>query len=237
MSQTGKNQTNQDDATIEDPELAGIADVLDELAAGESAEQGEEAPEAPEQPDPVELLSEQIAELEDKVLRQAAEMQNLRRRAEREKAEATLYAASNFARDMLSVSDNMDRALDAVTDDQRAAADAVTTNLMQGVELVQRELLNTFERHGIRRITPLGERFDPNLHQAMFEVPDEQQESGTIVQVVQPGFVIGERVLRPAMVGIAKGGPKPAARTETGEPTGKDAPEAACGGAQETKKD
>ena len=87
---------------------------------------------------------------------------------------------------------------------------------MQGVEMVQRELLNIFERHGIRRISPVGERFDPNLHQAMFEVPDESQESGTVVQVVQPGFVIGERVLRPAMVGVSKGGPKAAARPAEG---------------------
>ncbi len=205
MNNNNANAPKGDEEAVQDSaaETDEFAEALAEaLCAPEPVEAAE--------PDPLEILSDENAELKDKVLRLAADMENLRRRADREKAEATLYAASNFARDMLGVSDNMDRALEAVTPEQREAADAVTRNLLQGVEMVQRELLNTFERHGIKRINPLDERFDPNLHQAMFEVPDETRQSGTIVQVVQPGFVIGERVLRPAMVGVAKGGPKAA---------------------------
>ncbi len=194
-------------------EISELAEALAERAEADSAEAAEEF-----ELDPVEQLASENAALQDRLLRVAADMENLRRRTEREKAEATLYAASNFARDMLSVSDNMDRALEAVSEDQRKAADEITRTLLDGVELVRRELLNTFEKHGIRRIEPMGERFDPHLHQAMFEVPDPETASGTVLQVVQPGFVIGERVLRPAMVGVAKGGPKPersAAQTDS----------------------
>lgn len=212
-------------------ETAPEEDVRDSVAELAEALQGaadradDMTDEGVQPEDPLEQLLEENAELKDKVLRLAADMENLRRRSDREKAEATLYAASSFARDMLSVSDNMDRALGAVTQEQRDAADAVTQNLLQGVSMVQRELLNTFERHGIKRIEPLNEKFDPNLHQAMFEVPDPQQESGTVVQVVQPGFVIGERVLRPAMVGVAKGGSKPQTGTEEADNGGEPDPQ------------
>ena len=188
--------------------LSELADALTEAAN----DQGDEPV---EQLDPLVALEAENSELRDRILRATAEMENLRRRTEREKAEARLYAASEFARDMLSVSDNMDRALGAVSDDQRVVADEITRTLLDGVEMVQRELLNIFEKHGIKRIDPAGERFDPNLHQAMFEIPDTETASGTVLQVVQPGFVIGERVLRPAMVGVAKGGPKPQT-SETG---------------------
>lgn len=191
-----------------------IAELAEELEAEEEEDSVDDADKPEELFDPVAELEAENSTLKDRILRATAEMENLRRRTEREKAEATLYAASNFARDMLSVSDNMDRALGAVTDEQREAADEITTNLLEGVEMVRRELLNTFEKHGIQRIEPVGERFDPNKHQAMFEIPDLETVSGTVLQVVQPGFVIGERVLRPAMVGVAKGGPKaPAAES------------------------
>lgn len=183
-------------------------DNIAELAEALGDEVEEEVDEADTEYDPVAELEAKNSTLQDRLLRAAAEMENLRRRTEREKAEATLYAASNFARDMLSVSDNMDRALGAVSEEQREAADDITRNLLDGVEMVRRELLNTFEKHGIQRIEPIGERFDPNRHQAMFEIPDTETVTGTVLQVVQPGFVIGERVLRPAMVGVAKGGPK-----------------------------
>ena len=187
-----------------------IAELAEELEAEEAEEDSDvdDADKPEELFDPVAELEAENSTLKDRLLRATAEMENLRRRTEREKAEATLYAASNFARDMLSVSDNMDRALGAVTEEQREAADEITRNLLEGVELVRRELLNTFEKHGIQRIEPVGERFDPNKHQAMFEIPDPEAVSGTVHQVVQPGFVIGERVLRPAMVGVARGGPK-----------------------------
>ena len=142
-------------------------------------------------------LRNEVAELKDRLLRAMADTENLRRRAEREKAEATLYAASNFARDLLSVADNMARALEAMPEKAREQADEATRNLLAGIDLTYRELMQVFERYNIRRVDPLGERFDPNFHQAMFEV-----------QVVQPGYRIGERVLRPALVGVAKAAPR-----------------------------
>ncbi len=154
--------------------------------------------------DPLALAEAEIDLLNDKLLRALAEQQNLRRRADREKSEATLYAATNFARDLLSVSDNLARALESVSDDARALAGQSFKNLLEGIELTQRELQNAFEKHNIKKIDPMGEKFDPNMHQAMFEVPDNSVEKGTVVQVVQPGYKIGERVLRPAMVGVAK---------------------------------
>jgi molecular chaperone GrpE len=154
--------------------------------------------------DEVAALKEEAAVLKDRLLRTAADMDNLRKRSEREKAEATLYAATNFARDLLSVTDNMGRALAAVTPEQREAADEVTKNLLAGVELTEKELLNVFQRHGIRKVDTIGQKFDPNLHQALFEVPTGEHPPGTVVQEMQSGFAIGERCLRPAMVGVAK---------------------------------
>jgi molecular chaperone GrpE len=154
--------------------------------------------------DELAALKEEAASLKDRLLRTAADMDNLRKRAEREKAEATLYAATNFARDLLSVTDNMGRALSAVTPEQRDAADDVTKNLLAGVELTEKELLNVFQRHGIRKVDTVGQKFDPNLHQALFEVPTGEHPPGTVVQEMQSGFAIGERCLRPAMVGVAK---------------------------------
>jgi molecular chaperone GrpE len=149
-------------------------------------------------------LKEEAGKLKDQLLRTLAEMDNLRKRMEREKAEATLYAATNFARDILSVSDNMDRALATAEADHLKEATEPVKHLVAGVEVTKRELLNIFERHGIKRIDPMGEKFDPHFHQAMFEVPTDEQPPGTVVQVMQAGFKIGDRVLRPALVGVAK---------------------------------
>ncbi len=151
-------------------------------------------------------LKEEAAGLKDKLLRLAAEMDNLRKRTEREKAEATLYAASNFARDLLSVADNLGRAIGAVPAESRETADEVSRNLLAGVEVTERELLNIFQRHGIRRIEAVGQKFDPNMHQAMFEVPDNNEAPGTVVQQLQAGYAIGDRCLRPSLVGVAKAG-------------------------------
>lgn len=175
-------------------------------AEGE-ARPAEAQPEALPEPDPIDLLKAETAELKDRLLRAMAEMENLRRRTEREKAEATLYAATNFARDILSVADSLSRALQSVPEGERDKADEATRNLLAGIEVTEKELINVFSRHGIRRIDPRGQKFDPNLHQAMFEVPDPAVPSGTVVQVVQDGYVIGDRLLRPALVGVAKGGP------------------------------
>ena len=157
--------------------------------------------------DPLDEALAENAALKDRLLRAVAETENLRRRAEREKAEATLYAASNFARDMLSVADNLGRALASVDAEHRAAADPTLKALLDGVDVTQRELLNVFERHGIIRFDPKGEKFDPHFHQAMFELPSGDMAPGTVVETIQAGYRIGERVLRPAMVGVAKAMP------------------------------
>lgn len=162
-------------------------------------------------------LVKENEELKDKGMRLAAEMENLRRRTQRDVADARTYAVSNFARDMLTVSDNLRRALDAVGDDAKASADATFKGLIDGVDITERGLLSTLERHGVRKLEPQGEKFDPNFHQAMFEVPNPDVVNGTVVQVVQSGYSIGDRVLRPAMVGVARGGPKSAA-PEPAEP-------------------
>jgi molecular chaperone GrpE len=155
----------------------------------------------------VRLLKEN-EELKDRALRVAAEMENLRRRTARDVHDARTYAVANFARDMLSVSDNLRRALDAIPTEAKASGDAGFTALIDGVEITERAMLSTLERHGVKKLAPEGEKFDPNFHQAMFEVSNPDVPANTVVQVVQPGYSIGERVLRPAMVGVAKGGPK-----------------------------
>ena len=170
----------------------------------------ETAPEATEAPDPVAALAKEAADLKDRLLRTLAEMENLRRRTEREVADSRVYAVTSFARDILAVADNMERAMQALDDEIRDKADAGVKALLDGVELTERELIKVMEKHGVKRIEPQGQKFDPNLHQAMFEIPDASVPAGTVVQVMQPGYTIGERVLRPALVGIAKGGPKAA---------------------------
>jgi molecular chaperone GrpE len=150
------------------------------------------------------VLKEEAAALKDRLLRMAAEMENLRKRTEREKAEATLYAATNFARDLLSVADNLGRALQALPEEERERAGEIETNLIAGVEVTERELLNVFQRHGIRKIEAVGQKFDPNFHQAMFEVPTNEKPPGTVMQELQSGYAVGERCLRPSLVGVSK---------------------------------
>ena len=167
-----------------------------------------ETPEAAPQVDPMVALAKEAADMKDRLLRTLAEMENLRRRTDKEVADARTYGVTSFARDILAVADNMERALKALDDEIRAKADAGVKALLDGVELTERELIKVMEKHGVRRLEPAGQKFDPNLHQAMLEVPDPSVPSGTVVQVMQPGYTIGERVLRPALVGVAKGGPK-----------------------------
>lgn len=176
-------------------------------------------------PDPVELLQVENADLKDRFLRAAAEMENIRRRSERDVRDAKSYAIAGFARDMLQVSDNLRRALESVASHVTAGDDSDFKTLVEGVEMTERSMLATLERHGVRRIEPKGEKFDPNFHQAMFEVPNPELPNNTVFEVVQPGYVIGERVLRPAMVGLAKGGPKEvvAEPASQGSTAGKDA--------------
>lgn len=165
---------------------------------------------AAEVEDPVAVLAAEAADLKDKLLRALAESENVRRRAEREKADAAKYAISNFAREMLGVADNLRRALDSVG--EAAEGDAPPLDqLIVGVEMTEREMLSAFERCGIERIDTLGQRFDHNFHEALYEVEDKGVPAGTVVQQVESGYVLNGRLLRPAKVGISKGGPKPAA--------------------------
>lgn len=147
-------------------------------------------------------LAAEVADLKDKLLRALAETENLRRRAEREKQEAGAYAATAFARDLLTVADTFRRALDSLS--PAAREDAHFKAFVEGIELTERELMQAFEKHGIRKIDPKGEKFDHNLHQAMLEIPTDEQAPGTVVQVLQPGYVIKDRLLRAAMVAVAK---------------------------------
>jgi molecular chaperone GrpE len=156
----------------------------------------------------VEALAKEVAEARDKALRTLAEMENLRKRTARDVTDARAYGITGFARDVLDIADNLQRALDAVPAETRESADPMLKALIEGVELTERSLLNALEKNGVRKFDPQGEKFDPNFQQAMYEVPDPSVPPGTVVQVVQAGYTIGERVLRPALVGIAKGGAK-----------------------------
>jgi molecular chaperone GrpE len=154
-------------------------------------------------------LAKEVADYKDKLLRALADMENLRRRTDREVADTRAYAVTSLARDMVGVADNMRRALEAAGD-AGMVVEGPGKALLEGVELTERELLKVLEKHGIKRFDPQGAKFDPNLHQAMFEVPDANVPSGSVVQVIQPGYMIADRVLRPAMVGVSKGGPRTA---------------------------
>src|SRR6201996_4553655 len=164
----------------------------------------------PDDPEPgsAEALAKEAAELRDRTLRTLAEMENLRKRTAKEVADARAYGISGFARDVLDIADNLQRALDAVPATTRESADPILKALIEGVELTERSLLNALEKNGVKKFDPSGEKFHPNFQQAMYEVPDPSVPPGTVVQVVQAGYTIGERVLRPALVGIAKGGAK-----------------------------
>jgi molecular chaperone GrpE len=167
------------------------------------------APEEAEQPS-IEALEAQIVELKDKLLRAVAEAENVRRRAERERQDTAKYAAAKFARDMLEVSDNLRRALGSLTPEEREMVPPSVQSLIEGVEVTERQLLAAFERHGVKEITPQpGEKFDANLHEAMFEVPGTGQPAGSVVQVIEAGYTIGDRLLRAARVGVAAGGNAP----------------------------
>ena len=154
------------------------------------------------------FLVDEAAEMKNRLLRALADMENLRKRTEREVADARQYGISSFARDILSVADNFRRALESIGPELRNSEEPAVTSLIEGVELTERSLLNTLEKNGVKKFDPSGEKFDPNFQQAMYEVPDPSVPSGTVVQVVQAGFTIGERVLRPALVAVSKGGAK-----------------------------
>ena len=159
--------------------------------------------------DPLADAKREAADYRDKLLRTLAEMENLRKRTEREIADARAYGITGFARDVLAVADNMHRALETIDPALRESADAKVKSLIEGVELTERELLKALEKHGVKKFSPEGQKFDPNVHQAMFEMEHPELPPGHVAQVMQAGYMIGERVLRPAMVGVVKAAPKP----------------------------
>jgi molecular chaperone GrpE len=160
----------------------------------------------------LEALEAELADHKERLLRALAETENTRRRAHREREDAAKYAISGFAKDLLSAADNLRRALDSVPEAE--IRDERTRGLLAGVAATEQELLTAFERHGIRRIDPRGERFDHNLHQAIFEAERADEPNGTIIEVLQPGYVLHDRLLRPAMVGVSKRPLQPADQRE-----------------------
>jgi len=197
-----------DDTTTKEQEKFPAAEEaannnVDGLAGAPSESAADEA--SPETR--VSELEAELADQRDRLLRALAETENVRRRAQREREDTSKYAVAGFAKDLLSAADNLRRALESLPEAE--AKDERTRSLLAGIAATERELLGVFERHGIKRIDPKGERFDHNLHQAIFEAERPDQPSGSVVEVLQPGYVLHDRLLRPAMVGVAKGGPKP----------------------------
>lgn len=172
-----------------------------------------EGPTAENTPDPfgvLQNLQRENGELKDRLLRTLADSENLRRRTDKEVGDAKLYGVSSFARDMLSFADNLRRAVENIPDELRKSADPAVKTLISGIELIERDFLSRLARHGVKKMEPLGSKFDPNLHEALYELPDESLPNGTVAKVVEDGYMIGERMLRPAKVGISRGGAKSA---------------------------
>lgn len=162
--------------------------------------------ETPAEADPIAALQAENLDLKDRLLRLAAEMENVRKRMSREIEDTRSYAITKFARDMLTATDSLSRAILVLPAEARDTADGPLKSLIDGIELTEREMQRLLAVHGVKPIEAEGQKFDPHKHQAMFEVPDPTRPEGTVVQVVQAGYAIGDRVLRPAMVGVAKGG-------------------------------
>jgi molecular chaperone GrpE len=208
MTDPNAAANGNDTATVAENKPARPEAAAPAKEAAEAAGLASGVKEVQEAPDAA-ALAKEVADHKDKLLRALADMENLRRRTDREVADARAYGISSLARDMVGVADNLRRALEAAG--EPAAAEGPAKDLRDGVELIERDLLKVLERHGIKRFDPQGAKFDPNFHQAMFEVPDDSIAAGLVAQVVQPGYMIGERVLRPALVGVSKESPKPAA--------------------------
>jgi molecular chaperone GrpE len=222
----GDNKTENEDASAEEA-LAAEEDAERAAAADLEAEaEAEVEAETPAIPEPEAALLAEVATLKDQLLRALAETENLRRRHQRERENALKYAAVPFMRDLIGVVDNLRRAMSSVSSEAQEADEHLKT-LMAGLEMTEKELATVFERHHIVKIDPLGERLDPHSHEAMFEVPDPETPSGTVVQVVQAGYRLHDRLLRPAQVGVAKGGPAPAPQPRaTAAPPATAAPQA-----------
>ena len=185
-----------------DPTARQGEDAVAETENGQGRPAGQN--DAVAEADPVAVAKREAAEYKDRLLRTLAEMENLRKRTEREVADARLYGIASFAREVLAVADNMHRALSTIGPEVRAGGDAQVTALIEGVELTERELLKALEKSGVKKFSPQGEKFDPNLHQAMYEMETTEGPPGYVAQVIQAGYMIGDRVLRPAMVAVSK---------------------------------
>ena len=188
-----ENKTSEEDCDQPDINSAKLEALEDELS--ESENQGSEAR--------ISELEGELADLKDRSLRALADAENTRRRSEREVMDAKKYGSSNLVKDLLNVSDNLHRALEAVGEDVKELDEAVK-NLVVGVQMLEKEMLDVFEKHGVTKLQPLGEKFNHDFHQAMYEVEDSGQPTGTIVELLQPGYVMHDRLLRPAMVAVAK---------------------------------
>jgi molecular chaperone GrpE len=194
---TPESEPEAGEAQGSEPQSGGARD-------GEAQAEAIGAPPAPAgEGDRIALLEAEISQLKDQLLRALAETENVRRRGQRERSDAIKYGAASLVKDLLAVSDNLRRAIDSVP--REAAADDRLLTLLDGVELTEKELLSVFERHHIVKLEPLGEKLDPHRHEAMYEVPDPSQPPGTVVQVIEPGYLLHDRLVRPARVGIAKG--------------------------------
>jgi molecular chaperone GrpE len=190
----------QDKNDYPEPDEGEPLDTADE-AEEIRKETADQSPELAEH-DRLTLMQKALEEANNKALYAAAEVQNVRRRLEAEKSQAAAYASATFARDMLAIKDHLDRALAAVSDELRQ--DKVASNFLAGIESTARELEAVFARNGVERIKALGEQLDPHKHQAMIEIPSADAEPGTIVEEMQPGYMLKDRLLRPALVGVAK---------------------------------
>ncbi len=199
MTEEEKNQNQT-------PEAESVQAAADETAADAESEQSEQLAEAATPEDRIVELETELASVNDRMLRLMAETENIRRRSAREREDTLRYAASGLAKDLLNVADNLHRALAAVPDELRSG-DEAAKNFVVGVEMTEKELLSAFEKHAIQQILPLGEKFDYEKHQAMFELENTGEPAGTVVEMMQPGYIMHERLLRPAMVGVAKGKP------------------------------
>ena len=205
-----EDEKPQDNETKDAPSANGAAETAEAVAPEPSEDLAEKAPEEAVEEAAEEAVEnsaptaeERLADVNDQLLRSLAELENTRKRAARDRSEALKFGAMSFARDMLGVVDNLQRALSAMQELGDDIPDA-TRSLLEGVAATERDLLAALARHKVTALTPMGEKFDPNLHEAMFEAPGTGQASGTIIEIVEAGYMMEERLLRPAKVGIAK---------------------------------
>lgn len=212
-----KNSTPETDPAPQDQPQDETPGAAPEASTAESLEEalGSQWSEGADAARLAELEAEN-ADVKDRLLRLAAEMENLRRRTAKEVSDAKLYAIASFARDVLTVGDNLQRTMSAVVFEEGEEPDARLKGFLEGIEMTDRDLVNILARHGITRIDPKGEKFDPNLHEAVVQMPDPTVPAGMVAEVMQQGYKIGERVLRPAMVGVTAGGPKLSADPDAG---------------------